>query len=103
MHIGEDRQPGRTPNAVQCRQSLVDTRTSRCAGIRAIRLIEARLVDDSARDALRQAREVLTDAQVQIIRFEDARTGDEKQRVAWEHERHPSRLPRPTSGRPWRS
>src|SRR6185369_7719744 len=77
------------------REAVIEARASMAALIRTIRLVEACLVDDPAGHLLREAREVLADAQVQRIVFEHARAGDEKERVFSEPYRHVSRpLPR---------
>ena len=70
------------------------------AGVRAIRLVEARLVDDAARHAFGEPREVLADAQVERVVLEHARAGDQEERVTSEVRRHVSRRLRRATRRP---
>jgi hypothetical protein len=51
------------------------------AGVRSIRFVEARLVDDAAGNAFGELREVFADAKIQRVILEDARAGDEKEGV----------------------
>ncbi len=91
VHVGENRKSRRLTNTVERGKAFVQSRTPRGSGIGAVGLVEARLEDDSTRDTLRHAREMLGDAQVERVVLDDTRSGDEKKRIARKggRERHP--------------
>ena len=84
MNISENRQAGRRANAIERSETFVEPGPAVSAGVRAIRFVEARLVDDAARHAFGESREMLADAQVERVALEHARTGNEKQRITSE-------------------
>ena len=81
MHVGEHGQPRRGAHAIERGESLVQPGTAKRPGVRAVGLVEARLEDDAARDALREPREMLRDSQVEAVVLEHARARDEEQRI----------------------
>src|SRR6185503_7956935 len=96
MHVGENGQPGGRSNPIERGESLVQSRSTMRAGVRAIGFVEAGLIDDATWNALGQLREMFGDRQIQRVILEDARAGDQKEGVTAKVRRHVSRRPPPT-------
>src|SRR4029450_6437827 len=103
MDIREQGQPRGAPNAVEGGEAFVEPGPAGGGRVRAIRLVEAGLVDDPAGHTLSEPGEVLAHAQVELIGLQAARARNEKEWVAREGERQLSQLPRPAFGRTSRS
>src|SRR5437762_13859302 len=84
MHVGEDREAGALADTREGSEPFVEAWSPGGADVGAIGVVEARLVNDSAGDTLRQPREMIADAHVQPVGLEHARTGDEKERISAE-------------------
>jgi hypothetical protein len=88
VNIREDREARRGAYALERGEPSINPRSSRRITVRAVGFVEARLVDDSARDAFRQARESLSDSEVQAVVFQNARAGNQKEPVRRKQFRH---------------
>src|SRR5207249_4757579 len=99
MDIGQDRQPGDRAHAGERSEAVLETGTAGRARVRAIRLVEARLIDDSARYRFSESGQVFTDAQIQAVVFQNTWPGDQEESVApkvdWFPLGEPSHVSRP--------
>ena len=84
MHVREHRKARALAHAREGREPRIDARPARCVAIRSIGLVEARLEDDPSRYALGETREVIGHAKVQLIVFDDARSGDHEEGIGRE-------------------
>ena len=99
MHVGEHAKAGRVLHALQRTQTFVESRSARCFRVRPVGFVEARLVHDAARNLVRELRELFRDREVQRVVFENAGTGNEKQRIVMK-DAHLSRWPPRTTASP---
>src|SRR5215208_1201276 len=81
MDICKDRQPRCLAHSLECFEPGVQPWTTRRVAIGPVRFVEARLVDDSAGNLFREARELLANAQIQVIALQYTWTGDQKKLV----------------------
>src|SRR5438094_611223 len=81
MNVGQDAQPARLLDAFQRAQTVVQPRSAVRAGVRAVGLVEARLVDDAARNAVGELREPLGDREIERVVLENAGAGDDEERM----------------------
>jgi len=84
VNICENREACRGADALEGRETGVDTGAARCITIRAIGLVKACLVDDSAGNFLGELRQGFAYAQVELVALQDTWTGDEEQFVCRE-------------------
>ena len=82
MHVGDYWQMSCFLNAVQCGEPFVHSWPARRAAIGAVRLVEACLEDNSARDARAQSLELLCNREIERITFDHAWAGDHEKLVS---------------------
>src|SRR5205814_5797173 len=99
MDVGEDAEAGRLLHALEGAQSVVESGTASRLGVRAIRLVETRLVHDATRHFVGELRECIRYPQVEGVVFENAGTGYDEQRIVLK-DAHVSRQPPRTTESP---
>jgi hypothetical protein len=82
MHVGENRKSGGRSHARERLETFVQTGAAGSIDIRTIRLVEARLENDSTRHALTHPREMFADAHVECVILQHARSSDQKEPIA---------------------
>ena len=87
MHIGEDGESGAHAHAIERGEALLQPRSARRADIRPIGLVEARLEDDPTGDLLGEPREMIADAEHELIVLDDAGTRDQEELPRRERDR----------------
>src|SRR6267378_1979034 len=89
MDVGHDGKPGGGADLLECAQPRFESRAARGVQARAIGLVVRRLVDDADPELDPKLGQRLADADVELVRFDDAGARDEKRAtVSREPERH---------------